>query len=70
MGELVECHSGFTYADRPVALSWEGQRLEITLVQAEWNTPARKHFQVLTGDGRKFKLAYNQTTDEWQIEQT
>ena len=69
MGELVECHSGFTYADRPVALTWEGQRLEITLVQAEWNTPGRKHFQVLTACGRKFKLAYNQTTDEWQIEQ-
>jgi hypothetical protein len=69
MGELVECHSGFTYADRPVALTWEGQRLEIARIQAEWRTPASKHFRVHTTDGREFKLAYNQTTAEWQIEQ-
>jgi len=30
MAELVECHSGFTYADKPVALTWEGRRLEST----------------------------------------
>ena len=39
MGELVECHSGFTYAERPVALTWEGQRLEITRILAEWHSP-------------------------------
>jgi hypothetical protein len=69
MGELVECHSGFTYADRPVALTWEDQRLEITRILAEWRTPGIKHFRVRTSDDREFKLAYSQTTDEWQIEQ-
>lgn len=69
MGELVECHSGFTYADRPVAFTWEGQRLEITRIQAEWRTPGIKHFRVRTTGGRDFKLAYNLSTDEWQIEQ-
>ena len=29
MTELVECHSGFSYAEKPVALTWEGQRLEV-----------------------------------------
>ncbi len=68
MGELVECHSGFTYADRPVALTWEGRRLEIVRILAEWRTPEENHFRVRTTDGREFELAYSQTMDEWQIE--
>jgi hypothetical protein len=68
MNELVECHSGFTYADRPVALTWEDQRLEIVEVLAAWRTPEKKLFRVRTNDGREFELAYNQTIDEWQIE--
>jgi urease accessory protein UreE len=67
MGELVECHSGFTYADRPVALTWEGQRVEIDRILAEWRNAEKKIFRVYTNDGREFELAYNQATDEWQI---
>lgn len=67
MGELVECHSGFTYAERPVALTWEGLRLKIVEILAEWRTPEEKHFLVQTTDGRKFTLAYSQSTDTWQI---
>ena len=68
MDELVECHSGFTYADRPVALTWEAQRLEIVEVLSRWRTPEKKLFRVRTNAGREFELAYNQATDEWQIE--
>jgi putative sterol carrier protein len=67
MSELVECHSGFAYVDRPVALTWEGRRLEITRILAEWRTPQENHFRVRTSDGREFELAYSQTMDEWQI---
>ena len=67
MAELVECQSGFTYADRPVALTWEGQRLEITRILAEWRTPENNHFRVCIADGREFELAYSQSLDEWQI---
>jgi hypothetical protein len=68
--EPVECHSGFTYAEKPLALTWEGQHLEITQILAEWRTPEEKLFRVRTGDGRVFELAYNQANDEWQIQQT
>jgi hypothetical protein len=67
MSDLVECHSGFAYADRPVALTWEGQRLEISQILAEWLTPEEKHFRVRTTDGREFELAYSPAMDEWQI---
>ena len=69
MGEMVECHSGFAYAERPVALTWEGQRLEIQRILAEWRTPEHNRFRVRTSGGREFELAYSHVTDEWQIEQ-
>jgi putative sterol carrier protein len=68
MNEIVECHSGFTYADRPVGLTWEGHRLEIVQILAEWRTPEKNHFRVRTNDSREFELAYSHATDEWQIE--
>ena len=67
MDELVECLSGFTYADRPVALTWEGHRLEIARILAEWRTLENKNFRVCTSDSREFELAYSQAEDEWQI---
>ena len=69
MGEIVECRSGFAYADRPVALTWENQRLEILRILAEWRTPEQNMFRVRTSDGREFELAYSHATDDWQIEQ-
>ena len=68
MGELVECYSGFTYADKPVILTWEDRRMEISRILAEWRTPEKNHFRVRTAEGREFELAYSQATDEWQIE--
>jgi hypothetical protein len=68
MGASVECHSDYTYAERPIALTWEGQRLEIVQILAEWRTPEKKFFRVRTIDGKDFKLVYSPATDEWQIE--
>ena len=67
MSEIVECHSGFAYADRPVALTLEDQRLEIQRILAEWRTPEQNRFRVITIDGREFELAYSHATNEWNI---
>jgi surfactin synthase thioesterase subunit len=69
MSNLVECHSDYTYAERPVALTWEGQRLEIAAILAEWRRLAEKHFRVRTQDGQHFELSYSEQTGEWQIYQ-
>ena len=69
MGELVECHSGFTYADKPVALTWENRRLEIIEISAQWRDPDRWHFRVRTNNGQGFKLSYHEADNEWQITQ-
>jgi hypothetical protein len=63
----VECHSGFEYAERPVALTWEGRRLEIEAVEAAWRIPGGKRFQVRTAGGLRFELFYGELYDEWRI---
>ena len=48
--DLVECHSGYEYAERPVALHWQGQRLEIESVEAEWRIPGCSMCIAMNGD--------------------
>lgn len=66
--DVVECHSGFTYAEKPVALTWEGRRLEVDSIRAEWRTPAERRFRVRTDDLRLFDLVYREADDSWQIQ--
>ena len=67
--DLVECHSGFAYADKPMAFLWQGQRLLIAEIQAEGRTPQVRWFRVITMDHQVFRLSYSEETDGWQIQQ-
>ncbi len=66
--ELVECRSDSEYAERPLALLWEGRRLEIAEVLARWRGPGEKGFRIKTVDGLAFDLAYREIPDEWLIQ--
>ncbi len=65
--DIVECHSGFEYAERPTALHWQGQRLEIVEIEAQWRIPGGRCFRVRTAGERKFELFYGELYDEWRI---
>jgi hypothetical protein len=71
MGDEVEttvfCHSGYTYAQRPLAFLYHEERLEVDTVEAEWVLPEGRTFLVTTSDERRFKLFYEQTGDRWLI---
>ena len=54
----VECHSGYTYADRPRAFKWEGERVVVEVVESEWQTPKYKHFIVRSEQNQLFELIY------------
>jgi hypothetical protein len=69
MSDLVECHSGYEYGERPMALVWQGQRLEITEILDRWRIPAGKCFRVRTKDEQVFELFYAELSDEWRIHQ-
>lgn len=63
----VVCHSGHEYPERPVALYWQGERLEIQRVEGEWRTPEGKKFRVCTQDGQVFEILYHAFQDEWLV---
>lgn len=64
---IVECHSGYTYAERPITLVWRGQRLKIEAIEDAWRIPGGRRFRVRTEDGRAFELFYGELYDEWRI---
>ena len=63
----VECYSGHTFADRPIAFIWKGQRYEIERILKQWRSPDGDGFRVTTSHGSKFELTYSQTRDEWSL---
>lgn len=65
--ELVICHSGATYAERPTALNWLGQRLEVDLIEKQWRHPDEIGFHVHVADGRRFELIYYEGQDNWRV---
>jgi hypothetical protein len=65
----VECHSGFAYAERPVAFRWQGGRLVVAAILEQARTPAGRHFRIRTQDGQEFELDYLEATDEWRVSQ-
>ena len=69
MTRRVECYSGVEYAERPTAFEWEGRRLEVETVLAQWRTPEGRRFRVRVRDGQTFELTYVKSHDEWQIHQ-
>jgi len=66
--DIVECHSDFTYAEKPVALTWNNQRLEVDAILASWNSPGERCFRVLAGGRRIFELVYREVENDWLIQ--
>lgn len=70
MGAEVESYAGYDYPERPRALIWEGQRLEVCEVLAQASRPEGRWFRVKTGDERVFDLLYHHETACWEIAET
>ena len=67
MADVVECHSGYTYGERPIAFQWEGSRVVIEAIEDAWRVPGGRCFRVRTIDGDVFELFYGELYDEWRI---
>lgn len=63
----VECVSDWTYAGRPLAVTWEGRRFVVEQVESEWQAPDGRHYRVTCMGGRCFELAYLSAEDNWRI---
>lgn len=67
MAEIVETHAGYTYAQRPRAFHWQGERWEVETVLAQARRPEGRWFRVRTADARAFELIYHEAEDAWRI---
>ncbi|MGA2505438.1 MAG: hypothetical protein ABSG01_15255 [Anaerolineales bacterium] len=73
MTDSVECYSGSTYGERPMALTWQGKRYTILEILFQGRTPMVKWFRVRTEAGDLFELSFNEAAGEspleheWQI---
>jgi hypothetical protein len=63
----VHCYAGASYPERPVALEWEGQWLDVVEVQHRARTPEGLRFDVLSEDGRTYRLVWKMDADSWSI---
>ena len=63
----VECLSGHTYAERPIALLWEGEQLNIVEIVARWRIPGGRCFRVQAENDQLFELFYSEQQDEWRV---
>lgn len=66
--DIVECRSDSEYAERPLALIWNGERLEVEQILSRWREPGAKGFRVRTTDGAAFVLTYREHSDAWQVQ--
>jgi hypothetical protein len=64
---LVECRSDSEYAERPLALTWQGERRQVTEIVQRWREPGKKVFLVKTSDEQFFQLTYYESSDQWEI---
>ena len=67
MAEPVECRSDWEYAQRPLAFTWQGQRITVLEVLAESRTPDDRRFIVRTAQPGNFELIYDLHLDQWII---
>lgn len=63
----VECYSGYTFAQEPRAVIWQGQRYAVAVVEQRWRTPEGPAFRVRAEDGSRFELRYHESDDSWAI---
>jgi hypothetical protein len=70
VNETVVCRSDSTYAERPLALFWQGRRYEILEILARWRTSQGRGFRVCTESGQVFVILFDETKHTWEIQLT
>jgi hypothetical protein len=69
MSDPIEFHSSYAYAQRPIVITWEDERVQVKMVLSEWRTPEGKYFRIQAEDERIFEVLYNKDIENWQIQE-
>jgi hypothetical protein len=62
---IVFCRSEDSYPQKPVALIWDGVRLEVETIFSRSRMPDGMQFKVKATGDRSFKLYYQEENDRW-----
>jgi hypothetical protein len=62
----VECYSGYTYAQEPRAVLWQGERLAVSDIISSFRAPEGLHFKVKLQNGAELQLVYDEGNDSWR----
>lgn len=65
--ETVWCLSSSSYADQPLAFTWQGVRIQVQVVIQRWRSVQGMNFQVQAEDGKQYNLFYDESLDSWSI---
>jgi hypothetical protein len=63
----VRCYAGTSYPERPVAFEWEGRWLDVAEVLWSVRTLEGMTYDIVTGDGQKYRLEWRETEDFWLV---
>lgn len=66
---MVECYSGYTYAQEPRAFTWHSERHVVAAVERTWRAPEGPHFLVRTREGGFFELTYDEVEHTWSAKE-
>jgi hypothetical protein len=67
LSKLVECHSGYLYAQRPTLFYWQGEKKLVEAVLDQWLTPTHRSFRVITPDQQIFELHFQLDIEDWEV---
>jgi hypothetical protein len=73
----VECYSGYKADERPVAFTYQGNRLEVKEIVDRWyegdldgSKPVIDYFRVRDRDGNIYLLRYQRYLNLWSLLET
>lgn len=64
---IVQCYSGYIYADRPESFLWQGNTYQVEKIEKAWQEPGERHFRVRTEGHKPFEICYHELEDEWTV---
>jgi hypothetical protein len=64
---IVQCTSGFRYAEKPVSFQFAEQTHQVTRILSESKSEEGYRFLVLTGQDEIFQLLYDEYQEQWSV---
>jgi len=64
----VEAYSGYKANERPLRFRLDDETHDIISIEDRWREPTAEYFKVRTNDGNLHLLRYDESGDEWTLE--